>query len=165
MLTTLLILVLSASPRCPPGEPRDACDCRQGKASACKTLRKTDPKLAKEIEKANAKRAEEAADKQAAAKKVATTGQEHHIISKSIAKALDSHPTLKGHYKPRDSRFVARAIDVPAHKGYQTWHREVDAEVIKWIERNPKATSNQFEAYLRAVYSRPDMKKRFPNGF
>lgn len=164
MLTTLLVIVLSVA-RCSPGEARDACDCRQGKASACKTLRKSDPKLAAQLEKANEKQAKEEAREEAAAKKVATTGQEHHIISKNIAKALDNHPTLKGSYKPRDPRFVTMAIDSPAHRGYQKWHREVDDEVIKWVERNPKATPKQFESYLRSVYSRPEMKERFPNGF
>ncbi|MCP3097837.1 Wall-associated protein precursor [Myxococcus sp. K15C18031901] len=164
MLATLLVIVLSAA-RCSPGEARDACDCRQGKAAACKALRKSDPKLAAELEKAHAKQAKEEAREEAAAKQVATTGQEHHVISKKIAKALDDHPTLKGHYKPRDSRFVTRAVDLPAHRGYQDWHRKVDDEVIEWIQRNPKATPKQFEAYLRAVYAQPKLKERFPDGF
>lgn len=41
----------------------------------------------------------------------------------------------------------------------------MDKEVIRWLDENPKATPQQFENYLRAVYSSPDMIKRVPNGF
>ena len=33
-------------------------------------------------------------------------GQSHHVISRPIAEKLKEHPTLSGHYKPRDPRFV-----------------------------------------------------------
>ena len=39
-------------------------------------------------------------------------GQEHHIISRRIADALSRHPTLKGHFKHRDPRFVAVSVKV-----------------------------------------------------
>ncbi|HYH97319.1 hypothetical protein [Hyalangium sp.] len=93
------------------------------------------------------------------------TGQEHHVISKRIALRLEKHTTLQGHYKERDPRFVTRAKTTEDHNGYQKWHREVDKEVIRWLDENPKATPQRFENYLREVYSRPDMIKRFPNGF
>jgi hypothetical protein len=43
--------------------------------------------------------------------------------------------------------------------------RDVDKEVIAWLERFSQATPKEFEAYLREIYSRPDMLKRFPHGF
>ncbi len=52
-----------------------------------------------------------------------------------------------------------------AHCGYQEWHRNVDAEVIEWLEQPSKATPKEFEAFLREIYSRPDMLRRFPRGF
>ncbi|MFY1828327.1 Wall-associated protein precursor [Myxococcus fulvus] len=165
MLTTLLIIMLSAA-RCAPGEARDACDCRQGKESACKALRKSNPKLAKELEKDQEKQARELKKaEEAAAQKAKPSGQVHHIISNKIARELDKHPVLQGKYKGRDSRFVATAVDIPAHRGYQDWHRKVDDEVVEWLQRNPQATTKQFEKYLRDVYARKELKERFPDGF
>ena len=46
----------------------------------------------------------------------------------------------------------------------QRRHRELDKEIVQWIERHKKATPEQFEAYLRRLYNRPDLKKRFPGG-
>ena len=92
-------------------------------------------------------------------------GQEHHLISRPIAKALADHPTLKGLYKPRDPRFVTRARDEQAHCGYQQWHRGVDEEVIEWLDDTPGATPKEFMDKLREIYSRPAMKARFPHGF
>jgi len=92
-------------------------------------------------------------------------GQEHHLISRRIAKQLKDHPTLKGLYKPRDPRFVARAKDEESHCGYQEWHRKVDDEVIDWLESKPRSTPQEFMDKLREIYSRPDMKARFPHGF
>jgi hypothetical protein len=92
-------------------------------------------------------------------------GQQHHLISRPIAKALSRHSTLKGLYKPRDPRFVAKARDKQSHCGYQKWHRDVDGEVIEWLDTKPKATPEQFMDKLREIYDRPDMKVRFPHGF
>jgi hypothetical protein len=92
------------------------------------------------------------------------TGQNHHVISRPIARELERHPTLRGLYKPRDERFKLRAKDKESHCGYQQWHRDVDAEVTKWLDRYQKATPKQFEEFLREIYSRPEMLKRFPNG-
>ncbi|HYO58375.1 hypothetical protein [Archangium sp.] len=52
-----------------------------------------------------------------------------------------------------------------ARCGYQEWHREVDKEVIVWLDRYSKATPKQFMDKLREIYSRPEMKERFPHGF
>ncbi|WP_375769703.1 hypothetical protein NR798_02115 [Archangium gephyra] len=92
------------------------------------------------------------------------SGQLHHPISKRIARKLDLHRTLKGRYTERDPRFVTRAADKAAHNGYQKWHRDVDDEVINWLERYSKATPEEFEAMLRGIYNRPDMRARFPDG-
>lgn len=96
---------------------------------------------------------------------VELTGQEHHVISKKIADKLRDHKNLGGHYKERDPRFVARARTREDHNGYQTWHRKLDEEISRWIDEHPNATPGEFEAFLREVYSRPNMLERFPNGF
>ena len=93
------------------------------------------------------------------------TGQTHHVISARIARALERHPNLAGQYSARDPRFTTRAIDETAHRGYQGWHRELDAEIEQWIVSNPSATRGRFEAYLRRRYSQQDLRSRFPNGF
>lgn len=86
-------------------------------------------------------------------------------VSRKIAAALNRHPTLARQYAPRDPRFVTQAIDDAAHRGYQTWHRELDQEVVDRLARNPNATTGQFERYLRNRYAQPDLVARFPNGF
>ncbi|HEX8703734.1 MAG TPA: hypothetical protein VF815_33160 [Myxococcaceae bacterium] len=93
------------------------------------------------------------------------TGQLHHPISKRIARKLEDHATLRGHYTERDPRFVTRAASKESHNGYQQWHRDLDDEVIAWLESYRKATPEQFEAYLRQLYRRPDLRARFPDGF
>ena len=93
------------------------------------------------------------------------TGQMHHGISKNIHKALEKHQNLKGVYKVRDDRFVTQAIDKDAHKGYQTWHRHLDDEIVRWIDRNQTATPKDFEAELVRRYGLSDLKAIFPNGF
>jgi RHS repeat-associated protein len=93
------------------------------------------------------------------------TGQFHHVISTRIARALERHPTLAEHYSRRDPRFVTRAVDNAAHRGYQTWHRNLDAEVADFIGGNPNLAPEAFERYLRDRYAQPDLNWRFPNGF
>ncbi|MFV0317966.1 MAG: RHS repeat-associated core domain-containing protein, partial [Microthrixaceae bacterium] len=99
------------------------------------------------------------------AARVVATGQEHHVISRRIAGALADHPALAGQYTARDPRFVTRAVDAAAHRGYQTWHRLLDTEVVDWLARNPNATTSQFEQFLRGRYAQSDLIERFPNGF
>ncbi|HEX8440543.1 Wall-associated protein precursor [Archangium sp.] len=176
MLTVLLLLL--AQVPCAPNDLSVVCKCKQGAASACDTLRLSEPALAEELELAvqaaaamqGAQRAAEALQDEAQSSPASPEppeckGQLHHIISRPIAKALEKHRTLRGLYKPRDSRFVTRAVDEPAHCGYQQWHRDVDAEVINWLDDNRTATPKQFEALLRQIYNRPDMRARFPHGF
>lgn len=42
--------------------------------------------------------------------------------SASACEALDEHSKLRGLYRPRDPRFVSRAVDEQSHCGYQQWH-------------------------------------------
>jgi RHS repeat-associated protein len=95
---------------------------------------------------------------------ICPAGQQHHAISRTVHSALEQHPSLAGRYSARDPRFVTRAIDGAAHRGYQQWHRELDREVVEWIQNTPDATTEQFERYLRDLYARPDLAPRFPNG-
>jgi len=69
-----------------------------------------------------------------------------------------------GSYADCDSRFTTRAKDKASHNGYERWHRELDADVVKWIERNTEATPQQFENFLKQLYNTPDLITRFPNG-
>ncbi len=88
----------------------------------------------------------------------------HHAISKTIYKALEGHPNLKGVYKARDDRFVTQAIDEAAHKGYQTWHRKLDEQVADWVKDHQRATPKDFEAYLHNLYAEKRLMDIFPNG-
>lgn len=88
--------------------------------------------------------------------------QLHHWISRRIHAALQRHPSLRGAYRVRDPRLTSRAANSAAHRGYQTWHRQYDAEVSQWLDSNPNASQAQFEGYLRGVYARPEMAGRFP---
>jgi hypothetical protein len=189
MLSTLLVVLLTQVP-CTPGEMSVVCNCKQGMLNACVALSGEEPLKAAEVldevvgtlealEQASQmaregdknKKKQLQATAEALSQSLGSTeppdckGQEHHPISRPIAKELKDHPTLKGHYKPRDPRFVLRAKDEQSHCGYQQWHRDVDQEVIEWLRRTPKATPQQFMDKLREIYSRPEMQARFPNGF
>ncbi len=74
------------------------------------------------------------------------TGQMHHGITAQIHRALQEHDTLKNVYKYRDNRFVSQAINKAAHKGWPTWHRDMEREVVKWLKQYHSATPAQFEA-------------------
>jgi hypothetical protein len=176
-MLAVLLMLLSQVP-CGPFDLTVVCNCKQGVVSACEALRTTSPELAKQaeaaaqaavvaqgIQKTTETLQAEGESSPASPEPPECKGQLHHIISKLIAKALEDHATLRGHYKARDRRFVTRAVDEQAHCGYQQWHRDVDNEVIRWLEDNHKATPKQFEAFLREIYSRPAMRTRFPHGF
>jgi hypothetical protein len=176
MLRLLLLLVATQVPAV-PGETSLVSFCKQGRLSACDLLKQTNPQKAAEIlrDLEALKVAEEAREQQsaegteeeaeAAPEPPDCKGQNHHVISRLIAKALKEHKTLGGLFKPRDRRFVAKAKDEDSHCGYQEWHRKVDQEVIDWIEEHPDATQEQFMRFLREIYKRPKMLERFPNGF
>jgi predicted hydrocarbon binding protein len=181
-MLALLLLVLTQIP-CTPGETSTVCHCKAGMLSACATLSLENPEKAAEILAQLEKVAAQAQVVDAAAQKVGETreakvqdssdcsdpteckGQLHHVISRPIAKALKDHETLGGHYEARDPRFVTRAVDEQAHCGYQEWHRKVDKEVIEWLNDRRRLTPERFEAFLRQIYRRPEMLKRFPHGF
>ncbi|WP_225412190.1 Wall-associated protein precursor [Stigmatella hybrida] len=184
MLPLLLLLITTQAPPV-PGETTLVSFCKQGRMTACQELKKLFPDKYAELAKAALRQeaavrgAEEAArgeadlnDAEAAGTQAAASGkpphcdgQNHHIISRPIANALDEHRTLRGLYAQRDARFVAKAKDKESHCGYQDWHRKVDAEVIQWLRDHDKATPAQFMQKLREIYSRKDMRERFPHGF
>ena len=60
-----------------------------------------------------------------------TTGQTHHPISRIVQAELERHPIRAGKYQPRDPRFTTQAVDEASHRGYQMWHRELDAEIAQ----------------------------------
>jgi hypothetical protein len=179
-MLAVLLVVLAQAGICAPGDATVVCDCKMGKASACELLKQMDPLVAAEVEKiaAQAMALEAARRQQKAEKETAQVqessaapeppdckGQQHHIISRTIADALEKHGTLKGLYKARDPRFVSQAKDEESHCGYQDWHRKVDQEVVEWLRNHEKVTPKQFEDYLRSIYNRPGMRERFPRGF
>ncbi|ATB28360.1 Wall-associated protein precursor [Melittangium boletus] len=187
MLSSLLLVLLTQAIACTPGETSLVCSCKAGMVSACVTLAADDTRKAAQVldqvqealEQASLMAGEGDENKtkqlQATAESLSQSlgsseppqckGQEHHLISRPIARKLEEHSSLKGLYKPRDPRFIARARDEQAHCGYQQWHRDVDEEVIRWLDRYSKATPKDFMDKLRDIYSRPEMKVRFPNGF
>jgi len=88
-------------------------------------------------------------------------GEEHHAISKRIHRELEGNPGTRGHFVPRDPRFVVRAKDGPSHRGYQRWHRELDYEIRNWvIDHRPSI--EQFIREIERRYDQPDLRDRFP---
>jgi hypothetical protein len=100
----------------------------------------------------------------AAAPAIQVTGQMHHGISRRIHRALEQHPNLWGYYEYRDGRFQTQALDSIAHRGYQKWHRALDAEIADHIRGVPWLTPEGFETYLQWRYDQDDLRARFPNG-
>ena len=96
---------------------------------------------------------------------IKATGQAHHLLGHKITRALNNHPTLKRafDYSRTNSKYIYNALDAAAHKGYQTWHRQYDATVVKWLQSNPSATPAQFNKYLHNLYQQPRLKSRIPN--
>lgn len=186
MLSSLMLMLMTQIV-CTPGETSLVCGCKQGMVSACVALAGDDARKAAQVldevqglleqtawmteagGEGKKRQLEAAADSLSqsldSAEPPQCKGQNHHIISRRIARALEEHPTLKGLFKVRDSRFVSRAKDEQSHCGYQGWHRDVDTEVSEWLKTHPRATLDEFMRKLRDVYARPDMKARFPLGF
>jgi hypothetical protein len=92
----------------------------------------------------------------------AATGQWHHVFSTKVMRAIGDHQVLSGVFARND--VLLRAFDEASHKGYQTWHRAYDDQVVRWLRANPLATEKQFLEYLLEIYSRPEMLERFPGG-
>ncbi|MET0403036.1 MAG: Wall-associated protein precursor [Cystobacter sp.] len=184
MLSSLLWMLL-AQMACTPGETSLVCGCKQGMVTACVALAGEDSRKAaqvleqvQDILEQTSWMAEDQGRKQqlqtvqetlahslGEADPPPCKGQNHHLISRRIARALEDHPTLRGLFKPRDARLVSHAKDEQSHCGYQDWHRQMDKEVTDWLKSHPKATLEEFIQKLREIYSRPDMKARFPHGF
>jgi len=182
-----LALLLSQIPLvllpCIQSDSTAVCHCKQGMASACAALTEAEEEMLKGLARAAAmvKAAQEAQKAQKAKAQVTDstgcgsgqdpnekqecTGQGHHILSKTVWYALERHDVLRGKYTYRDPRFVTHAKDLKAHCGWQGWHRAIDDEIVAWLDTYGKATAEQFEAYLREVYARPELRVRFPNGF
>lgn len=141
MLAVLLMVLLSQQPST-HDETSAECRCETGMTSQEQALLKLLEQSAPRAEVAE--EAGQTAGTGAKVRESATDcsepkeckGQLHHVISWPIAKVLGVHRMLRGLYKPRDPRFVTRAVDEKAHCGYQQWHRD-----------------------------RPAMRARFPNGF
>jgi len=89
-------------------------------------------------------------------------GQWHHVFSNKVMRAIGDHQVLSGVFKRND--VLLRAFDEASHKGYQTWHRTYDDEVVRWLRGNPLATEQQFLEYLLEFYGRPEMLEKFPGG-
>ena len=86
-------------------------------------------------------------------------GQGHHVISNKIIKAIQANPSLRGTVDRAKS--IVKAWSKNAHKGYQTWHRDIDDAVVKWLAKHPNATTKQFGEFLYNQYCTKDMIKRF----
>ncbi|KEO81190.1 hypothetical protein EL26_22300 [Tumebacillus flagellatus] len=93
---------------------------------------------------------------------VNSVGQIHHLLSNKIMKALNDHAKLRGIFNRNDPDLMYRAADEDSHKGYQSWHREYDEEVVKWLTNNPGATKDDFLDFLQSLYERPEIKARIP---
>lgn len=90
-------------------------------------------------------------------------GQVHHAVSAKINRALEKNPGTKGRINRNDKKWLTRAATQADHISYQTWHRNYDDNAVKWIERN-NPDPQRFYHYMKAVYRRPAMAKRFPLG-
>ena len=78
-------------------------------------------------------------------------------------RALSEHGTLRGIFQREDARFIYRAADDAAHRGYQQWHRRYDREVLEWLERNADATQEQFIDFLNKLHQQDWLRERIPN--
>lgn len=94
--------------------------------------------------------------------KVIATGQRHHLMSTKIIRTLNDHPVLKGVYNRQDERFIYRALDNAAHRGYQTWHRVYDQTVVAWLLKHQNSTPKMFQKYLHKIHQSGELQKRIP---
>jgi hypothetical protein len=96
--------------------------------------------------------------------RVRPSGQLHHGISEAVHKALEKHEKLKGVFKLRDPQFTARAATPKDHNGYQRWHKDLDEEVVRYINGTRDLDPKKFAAWLYKRYKQPDLAERFPGG-
>ena len=76
---------------------------------------------------------------------------------------LERNPATKGVYNRNSKGLLTQAATPGAHRGYQTWHRNYDNKFAAWI-RKESPFPRQFEDYLRDLYRRGGLSKRFPAG-
>jgi hypothetical protein len=86
------------------------------------------------------------------------SGQMHHIFSKKILEAIESHSTLNNIFNRND--FVVQAFDKASHNGHFGWHQLYDQTVVKWLKENPDASIDEFLSFLYDTYANMDF--RFP---
>lgn len=89
------------------------------------------------------------------------TGQAHHPISNKIESAAKQTDNLGDVSRRQTGTIIANTPE--DHRGYQTWHREEDAQVVEWLNNNPAASTGEFVDYMNQVYATPDMIARFGN--
>ena len=88
------------------------------------------------------------------------TGQNHHPVSNPIQNAAQNNPNLRD-IVTRSNGGTVKASTAADHRGYQTWHRDVDANTVKWLGDNRYATLADFCNYMNGVYGTADMTARF----
>ena len=91
--------------------------------------------------------------------KVLRTGQNHHVISKTIDAAKMENKNLDS-ISRNDPGLQIKALTPEAHKGYQDWHRAYDKEISEWLTGNSKATPQNFIDMLNNYY-RKNLFNRF----
>ena len=74
---------------------------------------------------------------------------------------LNKHDTLKGVFERND--LLVQALDKASHNGYQTWHREFDDKVVRWLKENDQATIEEFLSFLQGLYNQTDLQQKFPD--
>ena len=87
-------------------------------------------------------------------------GQKHHPISNPIQNQVQNNPNLKGNVT-RDGWGTIQASKTEDHRGYQDWHRKVDADTVAWLQDNKYATMPDFCNYMNSVYGTSEMTSRF----
>jgi NTP pyrophosphatase (non-canonical NTP hydrolase) len=87
-------------------------------------------------------------------------GQWHHVVSKRILDELDRHPILRDVFRRND--LGVRGLAEASHRGWKGWHEAYCNEVADWLLSHQKAMRKEFLEYLIEVYSRDEMKERFP---
>lgn len=90
------------------------------------------------------------------------SGQMHHLLSRKILGELERHPTLNGVFSREDPRFIYKAADQAAHRGYQDWHRLYDKKVIDWLKDFPNASPTNFVDYLNSIHQEAWLLERIP---
>lgn len=88
-------------------------------------------------------------------------GQYHHLLSSKVVTALNKHPTLRGVFQRQDPGLIKQAVNLKAHHGYETWHRNLDGSIEAWVNSHQTATPEQFIQYLDSVYASDDLVARF----